>query len=155
MGSSEAMQNQSSQLTRFGVSVPDKLASEFDLLIKRKGYKTRSEALADLMRASLVEQEWSGESGEVIGTVTIVYDHHKTGLTDELNAIQHAHHEIIVAATHVHVNHHTCLEVIILRGDVATTKSIADRLIAATGVKHGKFVCTTTASADFACCTKH
>ena len=104
----------------------------------------RSEALRDLIRASLVEEQWETGAGEVVGTVTLVYDHHASDLAERLTESQHSHHEEIVSTLHVHLDAHHCLEVVVLRGAAADLKRIADGLIGTKGVKHGKFVATTT-----------
>jgi len=132
------------KVCRFGVSIPDELVKAFDGAIRRKGYRTRSEAIRDAMRDYLVEGEWETKEGEVIGTVTIVYDHETRELTHVLTDIQHHFEKSVVCATHVHLDEHNCLEVIVVRGSAEEVRSIADRLISTRGVKHGKLVCTTT-----------
>lgn len=131
-------------IVRFGVSVDERLLERFDALIAERGYVNRSEAVRDLMRASLVEEQWRSGEGEAVGTVTLVYDHHASELADRLTAQQHAHHEEIVSALHVHLDHHHCLEVLVLRGAPHIIGRIATELIGTKGVKHGKFVATTT-----------
>lgn len=133
-----------SKLVRFGVSLPEELIEPFDRLIRDKGYTNRSEAIRDMMRDYMVEQEWENETAEVVGTVTIVYDHHTRELAKALTGMQHEHHGEIVCTTHVHMDHDNCLEVIVVKGTGERVKSIADRLISTRGVKHGKLVCTTT-----------
>ena len=130
-------------LTRFGVSLPAQLVEAFDASIHRKGYRTRSEAIGDMMRGHLVEEEWD-EGREVIGTVTIVYEHESRELSGVLNELQHHESDIVVCATHVHVDAHNCLEVLIVRGKADSIQAIADRLIGVKGVKHGKLVLTST-----------
>lgn len=136
------------EVVRFGVSTDERLLEKFDALIADKGYVNRSEAVRDLIRNALVEDEWeSGESGaESVGTVTLVYDHHSSDLSDKLTEHQHSHHEEIVSTLHIHLDAHNCLEVVVLRGQAAAIKRIADGLIGTKGVKHGKFVATTTGS---------
>ena len=132
------------ELTRFGVSLPAQLIKAFDESIERKGYRTRSEAIRDMMRDYLVEKEWENNAGEVVGTVTIVYDHHTRELSSVLNTLQHDHHDEIICTTHVHMDHDNCLEVIVVKGTSERVMAIADQLISTRGVKHGKLVCTTT-----------
>jgi CopG family nickel-responsive transcriptional regulator len=129
---------------RFGVSMPEELIDAFDKSIKNKGYHTRSEAIRDIIRDYLVEGEWECETGEVIGTVTIVYNHEVRELANTLTSLQHSHQSSIVCTTHVHLDKHNCLEVIIVRGSADQVRIIADKLISTKGVKHGKLVCTTT-----------
>ncbi|MER3474770.1 MAG: nickel-responsive transcriptional regulator NikR [Armatimonadota bacterium] len=132
------------KLKRFGVSIPAELVSAFDRLIESKGYRTRSEAVRDLMRDALVESEWKSDSGEVVGTVTIVYDHEMRELARLLTNLQHHHLGSIICTTHVHLDEHHCMEVVVVRGSAEQVRAIADRLISTRGVKHGKLVCTTT-----------
>jgi CopG family nickel-responsive transcriptional regulator len=131
-------------VVRFGVSIEERLLERFDALIAEKAYVNRSEALRDLIRASLVEEQWNVGDGEVIGTVTLVYDHHASDLAEKLTEHQHSHHEEVVSTLHVHLDAHHCLEVVVLRGAAPELKRIADGLIGTKGVKHGKFVATTT-----------
>ncbi len=137
-----------SEVVRFGVSTDERLLEKFDELIDRKGYVNRSEAVRDLIRNALVEDEWEsgGDSAESVGTVTLVYDHHSSDLSDKLTQHQHSHHEEIVSTLHIHLDAHNCLEVVVLRGCTQAIKQIADGLIGTKGVKHGKFVATTTGS---------
>jgi CopG family nickel-responsive transcriptional regulator len=129
---------------RFGVSIPQELVKAFDERVQRKGYRTRSEAIRDIMREYIVNEAWESERGEVVGTVTIVYDHERRELTHVLTELQHHFQSAIACSTHVHLDEHNCLEVIVLRGKAAHVQTIADRLISTKGVKHGKLVCTTT-----------
>ncbi len=130
---------------RFGISMDDQLLASFDRLIEQKGYMNRSEAIRDLIRASLVELKWEGGDEETVGTVTLVYNHHVRDLSDRLTEHQHTHHHEIVSALHVHLDAHNCLEVLVVRGKARDVKRIADSLIGVKGVKHGKLVMTTTA----------
>ena len=129
---------------RFGISLDDNLLDSFDQLIDQKGYMSRSEAIRDLIRASLVEERLGSEEQSAVGTVTLVYNHHVRDLSDKLTEHQHAHHEQIISALHVHLDAHNCLEVLIVRGQVREIKQIAHELIGVKGVKHGKLVMTTT-----------
>lgn len=129
---------------RFGVSIDEQLLGRFDQLIEEKGYVTRSEAIRDLIRAALVELKWEGGEEETVGTVTLVYNHHVRDLSDKLTEQQHAHHDQIVSALHVHLDAHNCLEVLVLRGKAREVKKIADELIGVKGVKHGKLVMSDT-----------
>ena len=130
---------------RFGISMDDQLLASFDRLIEQKGYLNRSEAIRDLIRASLVELKWERGDEETVGTVTLVYNHHVRDLSDRLTEHQHTHHHQIVSALHVHLDAHNCLEVLVVRGKARDVKRIADGLIGVKGVKHGKLVMTTTA----------
>ncbi len=133
-----------STITRFGVSIDGQLIRKFDGLIARKGYTTRSEAIRDMIRDSLVEEEWEAESRETVGTITIVYNHHARELEHALTDMQHKSYHQIISALHVHLDAHTCLEVLVVKGISSEIKKIADRLIGTKGVKHGKLAMTTT-----------
>ncbi len=131
-----------SELIRFGVSLEDSLLKDFDRLIDDKKYPNRSEAIRDLIRDSLVEDEWKKQK-DVAGTVTLVYDHHKRELMDLIVDIQHEYQDMIVSSQHAHLDHHNCLEVIIVRGKSDKIKGLSDRLRAVKGVKHGSLTLTT------------
>ncbi|GBE17662.1 MAG TPA: nickel-responsive transcriptional regulator NikR [Euryarchaeota archaeon] len=129
-------------LTRFGISIPNKLLKKFDTLIDEKGYTNRSEAIRDLIRNFLVEEEWGG-TGEVVGSLTLVYDHDVRGVSDKLTEMQHSFHGNIISSMHVHLDEHNCMEVLVIAGSVESVKKIASSLVASRGVKHGKLVMTT------------
>ncbi len=135
------------ETVRFGISIDDKLLDRFDTMVSEKGYVNRSEAIRDLIRDALVEQTWEDGTEETVGTVTLVYNHHVRDLSDRLTEQQHNHHHEIVSALHIHLDAHNCLEVLVVRGQAAVVKKIADELIGVKGVKHGKLVMTTTGSA--------
>jgi len=132
------------ELTRFGISIDDRLLQRFDELLQRKGYQNRSEAIRDLIRNALVEDQWSRGDEEMVGTVTLVYDHHTRDLSDKLTEHQHSHHDAIISALHVHLDAHHCLEVVVVKGQAREVKRLADELIGTKGVKHGKLVTSTT-----------
>ena len=133
------------EVISFGVSTDERLLERFDALIAEKGYVNRSEAVRDLIRNALVEDSGRQRGdAEAVGTVTLVFDHHSTDLADKLTEHQHSHHEEIVSTLHIHLDTHHCLEVVVLRGPAHEIKHIADGLIGTKGVKHGKFVATTT-----------
>jgi CopG family nickel-responsive transcriptional regulator len=131
-------------VTRFSVSLPPQLLEQFDAMAEAKGYDNRSLAIADMLRGQLVEHRKQFGGEEIVGTITLVYDHHKQHVQEALTDIQHDHHEVIISAVHVHLDHHNCLEVLIVKGKAALIKKIADELIAAKGVKHGQLTVTTT-----------
>jgi CopG family nickel-responsive transcriptional regulator len=131
-------------LTRFGISLDRVLLERFDRLIEKKGYSNRSEAIRDLIRDSLVMQEWESATVETVGTITIVYSHDTRELTDILMDLQHLYFHSIISSMHIHLDEHNCLEVIVLKGRAKDIKAIADRLIGTRGVKHGKLTVTTT-----------
>jgi CopG family transcriptional regulator, nickel-responsive regulator len=131
-------------LVRFGVSIPDDLLEKFDQLISGKGYTNRSEAIRDLIRDRLVEDQWSESGHDVVGTVTVVYNHEQSDLAQKLTEIQHKKHDLIVSSVHVHLDHHNCLEVLIMRGVSDEVRKAGELLISTRGVKHGKITMTTT-----------
>ena len=131
-------------LKRFGVSIPADLINSFDAWCRDRDYANRSEAIRDLIRDKLVEDEWRGGRQEMVGTLSLVYDHHLLDLPRRLTDIQHSYEKHIVSTLHVHLDHHNCLEVVILRGQGKIIKEAGDRLMATRGVKHGKFSLTTT-----------
>ncbi len=131
-------------VTRFGISLDKSLLNKFDERIRKKGYPNRSEAIRDLIRDSLVMEEWEQATGETVGTITIVYSHDKRELLDLLTRIQHHHHNLIISSMHIHLDEHNCLELIAVKGKGEEIKKIANRLIGAKGVKHGKLSLTTT-----------
>jgi CopG family nickel-responsive transcriptional regulator len=132
------------KVERFGVSMEPELLEKFDELISARGYTSRSEAIRDLVRQELIKDEWSDPDAEVIGAVTIVFEHHAHELSNVLAELQHSCHDCIICSTHIHMDAHNCLEVIIVRGNSLRVTEIANTLISTRGVKHGKLVSTTT-----------
>ena len=133
-----------SSIMRFGVSIDGSLMKDFDALISRKGYATRSEAIRDMIRDTLVEQEWEAGKQETVGTITIAYNHHTRELEHALTDMQHKSFHQIISALHVHLDAHNCLEVLVVKGKSFEIKRIADSLIGTRGVKHGKLTMTPT-----------
>lgn len=132
-----------SGLIRFGVSIEEDLLSRFDELIAKRGYKNRSEALRDLIRDNLVQSQLEkSEEAEIIGSLTLVYDHHVRDLTERLASLQHDYHELIVSVMHAHISHDDCIEVLMLRGQATRIKLLANSLLSLKGVKHGKLFTT-------------
>ncbi|MEK6690954.1 MAG: nickel-responsive transcriptional regulator NikR [Nitrospirota bacterium] len=131
-------------LIRFGISLDATLLKDFDGLISKKGYVNRSEAIRDLIRDSLVREEWEEGNRETVGTITIVYSHNTRELVDVLTDLQHRFYTSIISSLHVHLDGHNCLEVLVIRGKGKDIKKIADRLIGTKGVKHGRLSLTTT-----------
>jgi CopG family transcriptional regulator, nickel-responsive regulator len=133
-----------SGLSRIGVAIDTGLLEKFDRLISERGYTNRSEAFRDLIRDDLVRKDAESPDSQVIGTVTLVYDHHVRLLQEKLTAIQHDHHHSILSTLHVHLDHDNCLEVLVVRGRSEEVRKVADVLISTKGVKHGRLVITTT-----------
>lgn len=135
-----------SQLSRTGVSLEADLLKEFDSLIARRRYRNRSEAIRDLIRDALLADTIDANK-TVVGTLTLVYDHHIPNLSQKLTEIQHHGGAMVLAATHVHLDHDYCLEVIIMKGRSNEIRDIADRMLAMRGVELGKLVLTNSGAA--------
>ncbi len=129
---------------RISFSLPPPLMEQMDEMISQRGYSNRSQAISDMIRGKLVEHQQRSGTGIIAGTITLVYDHHKPHLQETLTHIQHDHHDVILSTVHVHLDHHNCLEVLIVRGKAALIRKMADELIASKGVKHGTLTVTTT-----------
>lgn len=132
------------KLVRFGVSLPQQLCRKFDRHIKLAQYSNRSEAIRDLIRNELVQQDWLEGEVDVAGTITVVYDHHTRGLTSRLIRLQHDFHDTILSTQHIHLDHDNCLEVIVVHGKAGNVRKLADRLKSTRGVKHCRLTAATT-----------
>lgn len=130
------------ELSRIGIALDAELLRRFDDLIARQSYTNRSEAFRDLIRDRLVAERTSEPGATVVGTVTLIYDHHAHGVTDKLTDIQHEHHELIVSTSHAHLDEDSCLEVLIVHGKSSRVERLADRMIGLKGVQHGRLVMT-------------
>lgn len=135
-----------SEAVRFSVSLSEELLEDFDKLLTDRRYTNRSEGIRDLIRDCLVQDEIQSNK-EVVGVVTIVYDHHVRELTNTLISKQHDTSAKVISSMHVHLDHHNCLEVIVARGKGKVIRQFADGLIGVRGVKHGKLTITSTGSA--------
>jgi CopG family nickel-responsive transcriptional regulator len=132
-----------SDLVRFGVSLQSELLKKFDEHIKQHSYTNRSNAIADIIRDKLIEEEWT--SNEVVtGVVTMVFDHHQRDLTNTLTNIQHDHHDLIISSQHIHLDHDNCFEIIVVKGRANELTKLCNKLKAAKGVKHAKISLATT-----------
>ena len=134
------------KLLRFGVSLEATLLEKFDPFIAKLGYKSRSEAIRDLIRERLVAEEWETGTTSTMGVLSLVYSHEVRELSKKLTDIQHHHLGIILSTTHIHMDEHNCLEVVILKGSGKEIQEVASQLLSAKGVKHGKLIMTTTGS---------
>ena len=132
-----------SPIARIGVSLAGDLLKAFDAWVRREGYATRSEAVKELIRQALIRKEWSGR-GEVAGAVTLVYDHHRRGLANRLVDVQHDYQEIVVSVQHVHLDHHHCLEVIVVKGAAAKIQDLLAKMKSVKGIKQTALVTMTT-----------
>ncbi|MEM0492895.1 MAG: nickel-responsive transcriptional regulator NikR [Candidatus Thermoplasmatota archaeon] len=127
---------------RFGVSIEPELINRFDKIIKKKGYNNRSEAIRDLIRKNIINEDTKDPNKIIIGTLTILYDHHKGKLVEQLLNIQHDNHNEILSTMHIHIDNDNCLEVLILKGEAGKIKKLADNIKALKDVKHGELVIT-------------
>ena len=126
--------------TRFGVSMDDELLGKLDSIVERRRYPNRSEAIRDLVRASLVEDDWSASAGEVIGVLVIVFDHHQRELSSRLLEKEHGRIGDMLATLHLHLDHDNCLEAKVIRGKPEEVQLLADELMAMKGVKFGRLI---------------
>jgi CopG family nickel-responsive transcriptional regulator len=131
-------------VARISVSMSKALLRKLDRMVREKGYDNRSLAIGDMIADNLVEHQRELGDVEAVGTVTLVYDHHKPSVQQNLTEMQHDHLHTIISALHVHLDHHNCLEVLVVRGKASVIQAFSNRLIGAKGVKHGKLSITTT-----------
>ena len=127
-----------SNLIRFGVSLEEDLLTAFDAWRERRESPSRSEAIRDLIRAALVEETTAKGEAQAVGTLSLVYNHHHSDLAQRLTELQHDVHDLIVTTLHIHLDHHNCLEVLVLRGTSDEIRGLAQRILAVKGVKHGQ-----------------
>ncbi len=132
-------------LSRIGIALDSDLLQRFDRFIGQRGYTNRSEAFRDLIRDRLVTERTAAPDATVVGTVTLIYNHHAHGITEKLTALQHQHHDLVVSTSHAHLDHDSCLEVLIVHGQSARVEHFADCLIGLKGVQHGRLVMTVPA----------
>jgi CopG family transcriptional regulator, nickel-responsive regulator len=134
-----------SDLSRTGVSIDSDLLDEFDRFIEKQGYTNRSEAFRDLIRDRLVSTDVKAPNAEVVGSITLIYDHHSRLLPEKLADIQHQHHGEIISTVHAHLDHDTCLEVVVVKGKSKHIQQLADLLVSIKGVQHGRLVMSSPA----------
>jgi CopG family nickel-responsive transcriptional regulator len=131
-------------VSRFSISMSRDLIRRLDAMTKAKGFPNRSHAIAQMVRENLIEHHGQVGAHEIAGTITLVYDHHKRNIQALLTDIQHDHGDLIIAALHVHLDHHHCMEVLAVRGPADKIREMADKLMIAKGVKHGRLTVTST-----------
>lgn len=132
------------ELARFSVSMDAALLEQFDELIREVGQASRSDAIRDLVRGRLIEADVGDERRHALGVLTLVYDHHRSELQERLTALQHDHLEVIVTTTHVHIDHHHCLEVLLMKGRAGRLRRLAAQIGALPGVEHSQLMLTGT-----------
>ncbi len=136
-----------SDIIRFGVSIEQDLLENYDRLIAERGYATRSEALRDLIRDALIQRKIESDlNTQVLGSLTLVYDHHASNLLQEMAHVQHDFHEVVLSVMHIHVSHTDCMEILAVRGIVSEIVDLADKLLSLKGIKNGKLFLTLPSS---------
>ena len=133
----------SNKVERITISVEAPLLAKFENYLTCNGYPTRSEAMKSLMRQALIEEEWQQDT-DVAGTISLVYDHHKRGTMEKLVDVQHDFGNLIICSQHVHLDHHNCMEVLVVRGRAAEIRDILAKLKAVKGIKHSALMMATT-----------
>jgi CopG family transcriptional regulator, nickel-responsive regulator len=136
-------------MERITMSIDEKLAEEFDVLIAKRGYTSRSEAMRDLLRREVEANRVAYEArSHCVANLSYIYNHHERELTDRLTEAQHAHHDLVVSVMHVHLDHEHCLESAILNGPTAAVRAFANAIQAQRGVRHGQVNLVTVETAD-------
>lgn len=136
-----------SEIVRFGVSIEQDLLENYDRLITEHGYATRSEALRDLIRDALIQRKIESDlNTAVLGSLTLVYDHHASNLLQEMAHIQHDFYQVVLSVMHIHVSHTDCMEILAVRGIVSEIVGLADKLLSLKGIKNGKLFLTLPSS---------
>ena len=128
-------------VVRFGVSLDKEIMQELDSYVTVNGFPNRSQAIRNLIENYAVDQKWQCDN-QVAGAIVIVYDHHKRNIDNEINEVQHEHHHLILSTQHVHLDHETCLETIVVKGRATELTVLADKIIALKGIHHGKLIMT-------------
>jgi len=129
-------------VTRIAISLPPKLLEKFDEMTERMGYANRSEAIRDAVRNYILKNELSSEKGKQVGVISIVYDHDVRGVNDVLTDLQHRYHDVIQSSTHMHLDAHNCMELIMVKGEAKRIIEIKDRLATVSGVTHSDLLIT-------------
>ncbi|AOV06937.1 nickel-responsive transcriptional regulator NikR [Sporosarcina ureilytica] len=127
-----------STLKRFGVSMEGSLLRKFDQLVTQKGYSNRSEAVRDLVREAIFEQSSEEDDQLIAGTILLFYNHHQRNLLEEMTTVQHEMHDLIMATTHFHLNHDSCIELIVVQGKASDVRKLSNKLTSLIGVEYGK-----------------
>ena len=132
-----------SKLVRMSLSIEDNLFEKLEKMVLDKGYSNRSEFIRDMIRDRLVKEEWNNAE-EVVATITLIFDHHKRELSKKLTELQHSHHQVVLASTHVHLTEHICAEMIMVKGAAENVRKLADGLRQQRGVLHSGLIMGTT-----------
>jgi len=126
------------RVVRFSVSIEPELLDGLDDWLEEEGFSSRSQGVREIVRERLKAEAFARGDEEAVATVSLVYDHHKRDLMERLAHLQHEHLAEIVSSVHVHLTHHHCLEVLILRGRASAVGELAKRLVATKGVLSGE-----------------
>jgi CopG family nickel-responsive transcriptional regulator len=126
---------------RFSVSLDREIMKELDNYVVSNNFPNRSQAIRNLIEKYAVDQKWQCDN-QVAGAIVIVYDHHKRNIDHEINEVQHEHHHLILSTQHVHLNHETCLETIVVKGKASDLTLLADKILTLKGIHHGKLIMT-------------
>ncbi|MDR0309839.1 MAG: nickel-responsive transcriptional regulator NikR [Candidatus Methanoplasma sp.] len=121
-------------VTRIGVSLEPELLRDFDRIISKKGYVSRSEAIRDLVRDSLAESEWKNDKERMAGVIVMIYDHHTTGIGEKLTGLQHSKMQHVNTTIHVHLDNDRCMEIMVVEGELGHLKSLANEISSIKGV---------------------
>lgn len=135
-----------SRTVRLSMSIDEPLLQRLEQLAGEHGYENRSELIRDLIRERLVREQWAGDA-EVVGSITLLYNHHQRMLSERLTEVQHQHHDVILATTHVHLSHEICVELILARGRAGEIRHLADELRTMKGVLHADLSLSATGEA--------
>ena len=134
-------------MERITMSLDETLAADFDRLIKARGYTSRSEAMRELLRREIeADRQARDIKGFAVAALSYVYNHHERDLAERLTALQHRHHDLVVATMHVHLDHDHCLETVMLKGRAASLRP--DRTKAERGVRHSQLNVVSVATGD-------
>ncbi len=135
-----------SDLARFSIAIPAKLLDEFDEYTSRRGLLVnRSEAIRNLIRDALVDDELQNPAADIVGSITVIYDHHTPDLTRKIDEVEHNYPDEVVSSMHVHLDHHSCLEVIAVKGTAYKVNELANCLLGIKGILYGKLTVAATA----------
>ena len=130
-------------MMRISMSLPKKLLSDFDEVLKERGYQSRSKGIRDALQDYIVRYQWMNSmEGQRIGIITIIYDHHYTGVMENLAEIQHSFRNEINTSMHIHMTDKYCMEIVVVNGDIAEIRDLTERIMRLKGVEHVKLTST-------------
>ena len=130
-------------MKRFGVSLEDDLLKDLDQLVRKHKLPNRSQAIRFLIRKNLIQEKWT-DNKPVSGCIVLIYDHHRRDLLNQLMDTQHDYHHLILSGQHVHLDHHNCLETILVKGKAKELNELAKKILGLKGIKSGELVASST-----------